>query len=131
MCQNSSKDQRKFFATFFILSYFQVVRNISSNIHATSSISFPFYSCTATNSFDLQNLTEEIKTRNRHLECPLLNSESEAECQELLHHTKNFFSDSNVLRRIQDPDTYFSSIKTVAFDQVKQRKIIQLKAITL
>ena len=65
---------------------------------------------------------EKLETHNKALRCPLLMSQNEDECHDIHQEASNFFSDTNVMKRIQNCSTYFTQINTVARTEVKNIK---------
>ena len=52
------------------------------------------------------------------MNCSLLNAQREEECQKEVNFGNAYFSDTEVIQRLQDCKTYFKQIKTVAFEPV-------------
>ena len=61
----------------------------------------------------------KLETQNKALRCPLLMSQNEGECHDIHEEASNFFSDTNVMKRIQNGSNYFTQINTVARTEVK------------
>ena len=82
---------------------------------------YPFMSTLQNRFFDVfQPFTERLKqTQKTSLNCPLLNTQTEEECLTLKRDYSNYFSDSNVLKRLDyGPEEYFHHINTVAYQKV-------------
>ena len=66
-----------------------------------------------------EKISAQIKSQNRAINCPLLNSNlKEDECLLLRQEMNNFFTDKQVLQRLKSCDSYFDAIDTAAFHQV-------------
>ena len=69
---------------------------------------------------------EKLETQNKALRCPLLMSQNEDDCHDIHEEASNFFSDTNVMKRIQNCSTYFTQINTVARTEVKVTSYIMM-----
>ena len=68
-----------------------------------------------------EKISAQIKSQNRAINCPLLNSNlKEDECLILRQEMNNFFTDKQVLQRLKNCDSYFDAIDTVAFHKVRK-----------
>ena len=61
---------------------------------------------------------EKLAIQKRSISCPLFDTLEEKVCLDKRKAMNDFFSDENVISRIQNCGTYFENIKTVAFDKV-------------
>ena len=61
---------------------------------------------------------EKLAIQKRSISCPLFETLEEKVCTDQRKIMNDFFSDENVISRIQNCGTYFENIKTVAFDKV-------------
>ena len=67
-----------------------------------------------------EKISAQIKSQNRAINCPLLNSNlEENECLFLRREMNNFFTDKQVMQRLKSCDSYFDAIDTVAFNEVE------------
>ena len=61
---------------------------------------------------------EKLAIQKRSITCALFDISEENDCIDKRKKLNDFFSDENVISRIQNCGTYFENIKTIAFEKV-------------
>ena len=63
-------------------------------------------------------MKEAVVRSMNNFTCSVFSGRNQHECVALEKEAKEYFSESNVLARLLNPQTYFEQIKTVAFKEV-------------